>query len=112
MKHGQTHEERQEFWRKHVDDWKASGKTKKIFCEERGLAYYSFLRWCSRLKEEEAKHSSFVEVGAPQHSKQEPPARIEIEQPVDIAVAGTTIRVNRWIEEEALSRIVRAVERR
>ena len=96
----------------HVDEWKASGKPKKVFCEERGLAYYSFLRRCSRLKEEDANHSSFVEVGTPPHSKLEQPARIEIEQPVDTAVAGTTIRMNRWIEEEALSRIIRAVERR
>ena len=112
MRQGQTKKERQEFWRKHIDDWKASGKTKKIFCEEHELGYYSFLRWCSRLNEGEDESCTFVEVGRKHQSNQEPPARIEIEQPVDIAVAGTTIRVNRWIEEEALSRIIRAVERR
>lgn len=36
-----TGEQRREL----VSQWKSSGKTKKAFCEERGLKYHTFVCW-------------------------------------------------------------------
>jgi hypothetical protein len=43
-----------------IDQWKASGKSKKAFCSEHGLKYYSFIEWTSKLglKELRGKRAS------------------------------------------------------
>lgn len=36
-------------WQDLVDSWKASGKTRRAWCEEHDIAYESLRRWCKRL---------------------------------------------------------------
>jgi hypothetical protein len=33
-----------------VQRWKESGKSKKVFAQEQGLNYYTFITWCDREK--------------------------------------------------------------
>jgi hypothetical protein len=30
-----------------IEEWRQSGKTKLCFCKEKGLKYFTFVRWCS-----------------------------------------------------------------
>lgn len=43
-----------EFWRKHIDDWCASGLSKKAFCESRQLNISSFNCW-TRANEKDSR---------------------------------------------------------
>lgn len=42
--------ERIAYWTELIDRWEAIGGSRKIFCEEQGIGYASFLSWCKRLR--------------------------------------------------------------
>jgi hypothetical protein len=42
--------ERMEYWTEQVERWEAEGGSRKVFCEEHGIGYASFLSWCKRLR--------------------------------------------------------------
>jgi hypothetical protein len=37
-------------WRELIKAWKQSGKTRKLWCKENGIAYESLRRWTKRLR--------------------------------------------------------------
>lgn len=38
-------EEKEAFWRKHIEEWKDSGQSKRGYCREHGLSESSFSAW-------------------------------------------------------------------
>ncbi len=49
-------------WRGLVTAWKQSGKTRKLWCKENGIAYESLRRWTKRLRDT-TENVSLVEIG-------------------------------------------------
>ncbi len=45
-----TKVERIAYWTEQVERWEAEGGNRKVFCEEHGIGYASFLAWCKRLR--------------------------------------------------------------
>jgi hypothetical protein len=42
--------ERIAYWTEQVERWEIEGGSRKVFCEEHGVGYGSFLTWCKRLR--------------------------------------------------------------
>lgn len=42
--------ERIAYWTDQVERWEIEGGSRKVFCEEHGIGYASFLSWCKRLR--------------------------------------------------------------
>ncbi len=38
-----------EYWSRHVETWRGSGLTKKAYCEQHGVPYWSLCRWAGKL---------------------------------------------------------------
>jgi hypothetical protein len=58
---GKQRHRREEEWRELIAAWKASGKTRRRWCEEHGVGHESMRRWCKRLRGTSAD-TRFVEV--------------------------------------------------
>ena len=43
--------ERRDYWSRHVAEWRQSGQSRKAYCEEHGLAYWSMRDWIRKLAE-------------------------------------------------------------
>lgn len=43
-----------------VRQWQASGKSRKVFCDENGIGYNSLVSWCKQLKD--ARPAGFSQV--------------------------------------------------
>ena len=48
-----------------VSDWRASGKSKKQYCREMGMAYSKFRYWCALSKGDTVVPRGFVPLDAP-----------------------------------------------
>jgi hypothetical protein len=44
--------ERIAYWTEQVERWETEGGSRKVFCEEHGVGYASFLAWCKQLRPE------------------------------------------------------------
>lgn len=53
-----------------VSEWKASGKSKKQYCEENGLNYAKFQYWINRSKDESVSLGSFIPLEEPSQRPQ------------------------------------------
>lgn len=110
--------QRETYWRRLVDRWKASGLPKTTFCEREGISDASLHWWLGQLarrdgqrrgsappkaKQIRAKRTAFVPVQvlvAPQ-----PPPRA-----VEVLVAGHVIRVMQDFDPETFRRLVALLE--
>jgi hypothetical protein len=52
-------------WRQLIRAWKQSGKTKRVWCAEKGLSLESLRRWIKRFRGGEATEMPIVEVQQP-----------------------------------------------
>ena len=69
-----------EYWRRHVEAWRRGGQSKKAYCEQHDLAYWSMCRWAGRLSEGESpERQQLVELEPVGGLSQEAPARAAIE---------------------------------
>ena len=98
-------------WTALVAAWRRSGLTQAEFCQREGLSRRTLGWWRWRLEREAApappSKAEFVEV---QVVEPEPPPD-EIRD-FDVLVAGLVVRVPSGFDEEALGRLVRALESR
>ncbi len=53
----------EEEWRGLVAEWKSSGKTRRAWCQDRGITYESLRRWTKRLRDA-PRERSLVEITA------------------------------------------------
>ena len=67
-----------DYWSRHVAAWRQSGQSRKAYCEEHGLSYWSMRDWIRKLAEPAAPaNQRLVElepvgVGAPQGGDRAP----------------------------------------
>ena len=54
--------ERRDYWSRHVAEWRQSGQSRKAYCEEHGLSYWSMRDWIRKLAEPAATAPSMVEL--------------------------------------------------
>ena len=43
--------ERRDYWSRHIEAWRQSGQSRKAYCEEHGLSYWSMRDWIRKLAE-------------------------------------------------------------
>ena len=41
--------ERRDYWSRHIEAWRQSGQSRKAYCEEHGLSYWSMRDWIRKL---------------------------------------------------------------
>ena len=46
-----------DYWSRHIAAWRQSGQSRKAYCEEHGLSYWSMRNWISKLPEVAAPES-------------------------------------------------------
>ena len=46
--------ERRDYWSRHIEAWRQSGQSRKAYCEEHGLSYWSMRDWIRKLTESAA----------------------------------------------------------
>ena len=51
-----------EYWSRHVAAWRRSGLTKKAYCEQHGLSYWSLRNWDGKLPETADRRQPLVEL--------------------------------------------------
>ena len=49
--------ERRDYWSRHIEAWRQSGQSRKAYCEEHGLSYWSMRDWIRKLAEPAAPAS-------------------------------------------------------
>ena len=54
-------------WRELIAAWRASGKTRRAWCEQHGVSPESMRRWCKRLRGTVAE-ADFVQIQEPRQS--------------------------------------------
>src|SRR5215471_4016908 len=89
MAPGRTRDERKEWqWRHCIDEWRASGRSVRAFCDRRGLATASFYAWRRTLERRAAEKVALVPV---QVVADTPPASASA---LEVVLAnGRTVRV-------------------
>jgi hypothetical protein len=98
---------RERHWRRKVAEFESSGLSRAAFCRRRRVNYHTMTYWVKRLANlDEAGSSgagvSFVEVSLPSVAA---PATYEV-----LLGNGRSIRLGVDFEDEALARLIRAVE--
>ncbi len=67
-----------EFWARHVEGWRASGLTQRVYCRRHRLTKGTLGYWASRLRRSEAGATPLVEVGRTEVKPQQPSSPIEL----------------------------------
>lgn len=67
-----------EFWIRHVEGWRASGLTQRLYCRRHRLRKGSLGYWASTLKRPKAVAAQLVEVGRAQVKEQRSLSPIEL----------------------------------
>jgi hypothetical protein len=82
-----------------IERWRASGKNKKIFCQENNLTYQTFIGWTAPKKKAKEKFPAFIPVRV---SKPSPDFFAEINLP-----GGSKIIFQNEVRAEYLRMILR-----
>lgn len=92
-----SREEKQEFWRQHIEAWKVSGQSQAEYCEEQKIKKSTLGYWRSQL----LKRKRFVEI----------PLKIESQSPIDIIIKDTIkLQVRKGFDPDLLIQIVKTME--
>jgi hypothetical protein len=91
-----------EKWRELIAAWRSSGKTRKAWCEEQGIAYESLRRWVKRLRGSDHR-VPLVEICKASHAVDAAgQARVRIGKDGDVELYGN-------VSEELLRRVLRVM---
>jgi hypothetical protein len=92
-----------EEWRALVSAWKASEKTRRLWCKEQGLSCESLRRWTKRLRSNTEENVSFVEIAhRPPLVGMESTTRVQVNPDGQVELSGA-------ITEELLRCVLRLV---
>ena len=58
------------FWRQHIEAWKKSGRSQRVYCDARGLSRRTFCHWRRRFKEDDARAERALRSG--RHCRRRP----------------------------------------
>ena len=94
------------YWERIIDNWRASGKAQRAFCQAKKLSYWSFRYWKKRIENQEADGKpEFVEIVAP-------PKQSPVSKGISIRIifpSGIMIEPGTAFEERDLVAAIRAV---
>jgi hypothetical protein len=111
--------QREEYWRRAVERWKASGLAKSVFCKREGLSDAS-LHWWIRQIEARDEAQRRVRAPRPPAPKKAPTTLIPVRvvnsappparKPMEVMVGGHVIRVVPDFDPETFRRLVEVLE--
>ncbi len=67
-----------EFWTRHVEGWRASGLTQRMYCQRHRLRKGTLSYWNSTLKKKKTSESQLIEVGHAELKEKRPSSPIEL----------------------------------
>ena len=92
--------EKQEFWKGHLENWKSSGISQRKYCEENGINKNTFNYWCKKIKKNR-KESSFIRLDITQ----------DFVSTFEITIKSKyTIKLNNNYCSESLQNLIRTLE--
>ena len=109
-------ESKREFWREHLQRWQESGLRQVVYCQQAGIAAWSFSHWKRRLEKEGAvgttPAAAFVE------ARVLPAPEIHLDTGhagagrggIEIKLGARLVRVSRDFDAATLERVVRVLE--
>lgn len=106
MKHGR------DFWKEHVNAWRRSKLSQRMYCEQKGLAKRTLGYWSCKLKRQKGGEGSLVEVSRTRlnHESVQPEA---VSRPIELLVEGRyLLRVWPGTGKDHLSEVLAVLERR
>lgn len=59
------HPQNEEFWRRHIAAWRASGGSKRAYCTQHDLGYWSFVDWARKIERRDREKVRPAGVAAP-----------------------------------------------
>jgi hypothetical protein len=106
MAKGKPRDERKEqYWRRRIREWRASGLTGRAFCERRGLSACSFYGWRRELERRDADHSAFVPVHVVLDEPKAPGGALDL-----VLAEGRTVRVAPGFDAATLRQLLAVLE--
>ena len=105
------------FWRQIFRDWKASGKTRKLFCQQQNLRLSTFDYWRAEIARRDAssnRPSSASPSPQPKPLAPSPilvPVRVVVNSPLEVQLAnGTRISVPPGFDPKHLQAVLQVLE--
>jgi hypothetical protein len=110
--------QRETYWRRIIERWKASGLPKTTFCSREGVGHSAFYWWLEELDRRDGKpktpRTARRKLAVPKRRgfvpvtvvTSKPPTR----QPIEVLVAGQVIRVIPDFDPETFMRLVAVLE--
>lgn len=109
-----------EFWKRHAEGWRVSGRTLEAYCRVEGLVVATFLRWRKRIDRADREQAGTAAALIPVTVKattQAPARRATGEMGllcagfIEIRLGnGRTIALGQAFEDDALARVIRLLE--
>ncbi len=97
--------DKQTLWTKRIADWKSSGLSQGVFCEQHGLTYTTFVYWRGRLKKHEARGDATPVNFFPVRLKQASQTSLTLK-----LNGRHSIEIDTHFDGDLLTRVVRALE--
>jgi hypothetical protein len=109
--------QRETYWRRLIDRWRASGQPKSTFCEREGVSDASLHWWLRQIERRDGRRRSGPMATAPRKSAKPRfvPLRVvattpQGPEPFELVVAGKIIRVPKGFDPDGLRRLIAALE--
>lgn len=113
-------EEQTKLWARRIAGWKASGLSRRAYCERESLSYDAHRRWSYRLRDGDGQSEPLAaarlvpiairgQEGKPKSILSVP--REPVSEPIEIRLrGGRTLMLGARFEEAAVARVVRLLE--
>lgn len=113
--------QRETYWRRLIERWRASGQPKSTFCEREGVSDASLHWWLRQIARRDGRQRP---KSAPARTPAKKPARLGFvplrvvaaaapePEPFELVVAGQVVRVPPRFDSDALRRLIAALEGR
>lgn len=87
---GATEKSREHFWKEHVEQWRESGLSKAMYCQQHSLVYHQMVYWCSKAEKKKVKQVAPVSKGfvAVKLAPLSNPTGLSVRLPNGIAIQG------------------------
>lgn len=90
--------EKRRYWKQHLKDWAASGKSQKDYCRTQDLSYYKFQYWKKRFQPK--RSPAFIELQLPKGGKNS-------HHPIRLMIGGRyQIAIERDFDPTALQQLI------
>jgi hypothetical protein len=122
MARGQRDRQKEQFWQRHVEAWRRSGRTVRDYCQAAGVVEHNFYSWKRVLAERQASAQPFEQPR--EKAKDDPLARLPAFVPVRlieeqvasggsvevVLCGGRVVRVAPGFSADTLREVVAALE--